>query len=491
MQNLSSVDGPPTTFSGEERWAMKIRLVSVEPGLIYFRCRGALRHSPKGETTDPLRTLLSKQSWEGNVLLDLRDVEFLSTESVGWLVHWHRWVTKSGGVLGLCSLPPQLSHLFGADLLQQIIPIWENETAARAALTGNPTVSEPSSPVQDEIGQEAEAEVGGAASSPARASAIPADFEGPAKAVPKPLETVLDILIVDDSAVERRRAGSALENRSGGSPGLSGGMHLLSASNGREALRIIQQIRPNLVVTDLMMPELDGLGLVREMRSSYPSIPVILMTANGSEEVAAAALREGAASYVPKKYLARDLGETVETILRLARSDREEVIYPHLQAAAYRFQLPSDLTLISPMVDFLRGHLRHIGLCHPVDELRLAIALRETLVNAVIHGNLQIPSELRHQDANGYRRCLDERQHQSPYKDRHVQITVRETRKEVVYTVRDEGPGFNTGGLPDTADPDNVKRATGRGLYLIRTFTDEVKFNEAGNEITLVKRKRE
>jgi hypothetical protein len=57
--------------------------------------------------------------------------------------------------------------------------------------------------------------------------------------------------------------------------------------------------------------------------------------------------------------------------------------------------------------------------------------------------------------------------------------------------IADEGPGFNTSALPAPTDPENMRKATGRGLFLIRTFLVEVKFNAAGNEITLVKRKKE
>jgi hypothetical protein len=109
-------------------------------------------------------------------------------------------------------------------------------------------------------------------------------------------------------------------------------------------------------------------------------------------------------------------------------------------------------------------------------------------VNAITHGNLEAPGALREQDFPGYLRCVSDRQGQSPYKDRHVHVTAHETPREIVYTIRDEGPGFNTAALPDPTCSDNLKKATGRGIYLIRTFMDEVKFNGAGNEITLIKR---
>jgi anti-sigma regulatory factor (Ser/Thr protein kinase) len=123
-------------------------------------------------------------------------------------------------------------------------------------------------------------------------------------------------------------------------------------------------------------------------------------------------------------------------------------------------------------------------------DLRVGVALREALINAVIHGNFEIPGDLRANDAEGYQLCLSERQTQSPYKDRQVHVTAHESPNQVTYKIRDEGRGFKTSALPDPTDAENMRKATGRGLFLIRTFLDEVKFNEAGNEITLMKRKK-
>jgi anti-sigma regulatory factor (Ser/Thr protein kinase) len=63
------------------------------------------------------------------------------------------------------------------------------------------------------------------------------------------------------------------------------------------------------------------------------------------------------------------------------------------------------------------------------------------------------------------------------------------SREQATITIRDEGPGFDPSSLPDPTDPENIGKISGRGLLLIRTFMDDVRFNETGNEITLVKKK--
>src|SRR5205814_2860884 len=113
---------------------------------------------------------------------------------------------------------------------------------------------------------------------------------------------------------DRRLVGGLLERQ--------GRCDIVYARDGKEALQCFATTIPDLVLTDLQMPEMDGLELVAAIKEDYPLTPVVLMTAQGSEEIASEALRRGAASYVPKKKLAEDLIETVERVLAAAREDR-------------------------------------------------------------------------------------------------------------------------------------------------------------------------
>src|SRR5262245_48961631 len=132
------------------------------------------------------------------------------------------------------------------------------------------------------------------------------------------------VLIVDDSPVDRRLAGKLLEQRPETSKNAGPtGLTVLYASDGKEALEIIGREHPDAVVTDLQMPGMNGLDLVLQVRARFPLVPVILMTAHGSEELAVRALTSGAASYVPKRELAEDLRETVETVIEAAQGKRD------------------------------------------------------------------------------------------------------------------------------------------------------------------------
>lgn len=289
------------------------------------------------------------------------------------------------------------------------------------------------------------------------------------------------ILVVDDSAVDRIRVEKLLGKV---------GVRVQTAASGREALDFLTREPADLVLTDMQMPEIDGLQLVEEIRSKHPAIPVILMTAHGSEEIAVTALQKGAASYVPKRNLARDLAETIASVLEVAKAGRnEQQLLESLVTTESNFILDNDPSLVPSLIGHLENNLKRMQLCDENGLIRVAVALREALINAIYHGNLEIGSELRELDDKGFYDQIEERRQQEPYQDRRVHVSAKESHRDAVYVIRDEGPGFDPSTLPDPTDPANLEKISGRGLLLIRTFMDEVHHNAAGNEITMVKRR--
>ena len=290
------------------------------------------------------------------------------------------------------------------------------------------------------------------------------------------------VLVVDDSPVDRARAGGLLRKDTSLTP--------IFAANGREALSIIDQQSPDIVVSDLQMPEMDGLALVETIRRDSPALPVILMTAHGSEETAIEALRRGATNYVAKRNLARELVTIVRAVLEIARVDRgQRQVLSCLTRTESQYEIGNAIALIPSLLDQLEAGLTRMQLCDRTGWMRVAVALREALVNAIYHGNLELSSQLLEEDEAQFAQLRDSRPNEAPYASRRVRVTARETRTEVTYVITDEGRGFDPATLPDPTDPANLDRRSGRGLFLIRTFMDEVWHNDVGNEITLVKRR--
>jgi len=290
------------------------------------------------------------------------------------------------------------------------------------------------------------------------------------------------ILVVDDVLTDRRLAGGLLAKQPD--------FEILYATNGREALEQFDKHHPALVLTDLQMPELDGLQLVAALKQRSPSTPVVLMTAKGSEEIAIEAIARGAASYVPKRALGRDLVETVNRVLAEADQvggDRRLLI--HLQEFVYH--LDNDQRLIAALVSQVRQIFEARAFLNESDSLRATGAIDEALQNAYFHGNLEVDSKLREQPDDSFHRVANERRLLSPYQHRKIRFRLRFERDAARITIGDEGPGFNVHSVPDPTDPEFFERPHGRGVYLMRAFMDEVHFNDRGNEVTMIKRRSE
>ncbi len=291
------------------------------------------------------------------------------------------------------------------------------------------------------------------------------------------------VLVVDDNPLDRRLAGRLIER------GL--GWRVQYAEDGREALAGLDSTQPDLILTDLFMPEVDGLELVAVARKRFPSIPVILMTGQGNEEIALRSLQAGAASYVPKKNLSTHLIETLDQVAAAARFDRrKQQLLGFVTQTESSFVLDNDKALVAPLVAMLQEMLAAMRLVDGPDRVRVGVALEEAITNAIYHGNLGVDSGLRERDDSSFVRLAEERRRQSPYRERRIHVQARLTPTEATISVRDEGDGFDPSKLADPTDPVNVERLCGRGLLLIRTFMDEVRHNPTGNQITMIKRRK-
>jgi serine/threonine-protein kinase RsbW len=95
----------------------------------------------------------------------------------------------------------------------------------------------------------------------------------------------------------------------------------------------------------------------------------------------------------------------------------------------------------------------------------VSMAVREAMINAVLHGN-------------------------EYDKNKRVNLTLEQKGQELIVTITDEGPGFVPEEVPDPLAPENLLKGSGRGIFLMRAFMDEVRFRKMnpGTEIILIKR---
>lgn len=293
------------------------------------------------------------------------------------------------------------------------------------------------------------------------------------------------ILVVDDSLVERVLAEGLLVKNPAYAVDL--------AEDGESALARIETCRPQLIVTDLLMPGMDGLELLKTVRRRYPEIPVILMTACGSDAIAHEALEAGAASYVPKARQAECLLPTVERVLEHATADRSRRRLAQCTLEFHcRYALPNDARLIRGLVDQIQEVMAGMEFGDSVERIRMGEALEEALLNAMYHGNLEIDKDqlakVRSQlDARVLDRLVQERCRDPNIAGRTILVIVHLTQQEARFVIRDQGRGFNVGFVDAGEGADHFEGGRHRGLTLMRSLMDDVAFNTAGNEITLRK----
>ncbi|HVS65569.1 MAG TPA: response regulator [Thermoanaerobaculia bacterium] len=289
------------------------------------------------------------------------------------------------------------------------------------------------------------------------------------------------VLLVDDSATDRAEVRALLES----------GLDLV-VEEAEDADVVLEQTgagEVDLIVTELTSSEGDGLELVRRVHDAMPSLPVVLVTARGSEELVVKALRAGAASYVPKHLLGQYLTDVVGALLESAESRRKRSLALQTMVdSRSTFVLDNDRRLFGPLIGHLRETLSGLGMWDEGNLMHIAVALEEALVNAAEHGNLELDSELRNQDRDAYLELAEERRGRAPWRQRRVRLEVALSRSEASFVIEDEGGGFDPEALPDPTDGERLLRPSGRGVLLMRALMDEVAFNDRGNRVRLLKR---
>ena len=124
------------------------------------------------------------------------------------------------------------------------------------------------------------------------------------------------VLIVDDELNMRLVLGAMLKKE---------GYDVLAAADGLDALRILKQESVDVVVTDLRMPKLDGMGLLEKILDQYAATPVIIITAHGTVATAVDAIKRGAFDYITKPFEQDDLKNVILKAIKTRNLNKEEV----------------------------------------------------------------------------------------------------------------------------------------------------------------------
>ena len=137
------------------------------------------------------------------------------------------------------------------------------------------------------------------------------------------------VLIADDEEAARRSLGQILTED---------GYEVFLASDGEEALRLVAEQSPDILLSDLRMPRLDGHELLTRVRQGYPDVALVIMTAHGTIRSAVRAVQEGAEDYLTKPIDVEDLERVLERILKKRRLIAETRILRERLDEKYSFE---------------------------------------------------------------------------------------------------------------------------------------------------------
>jgi CheY-like chemotaxis protein/anti-sigma regulatory factor (Ser/Thr protein kinase) len=276
------------------------------------------------------------------------------------------------------------------------------------------------------------------------------------------MDNLKRILLVDDDAGVIELISAALRGEG----------QIESAWTAEEALDCLQRTSFDVILTDLKMPGIGGLELLRRVNETQPDARVIVMTGISAPHAIAESLRRRAFSYLVKPFSMNSLRDAVRNALTSSNGD-DDIRIISSKPDWIALSLRCKLELTDRILTFLRA--MDVDLSEPEQD-HMATVFRELLVNAIEHGG-----------------------HSDP--EKRVDLTCVRTSSAIIYHLRDPGEGFSFDNIPHAAisnapeDPvghteirDQLGiRPGGFGLLLTRKLADELIYNEKGNEVMVVK----
>ena len=117
---------------------------------------------------------------------------------------------------------------------------------------------------------------------------------------------MVKILVIDDDAQDRGLIGAVLEER---------GYQVMLAESGRTGLAVCHRQQIDAVVLDLRMPEMDGRSVLQQLRTLHPSLPVVVFSGEGTDDVEEDVLERGATAFIQKAFSLDQLGFALQEVL--------------------------------------------------------------------------------------------------------------------------------------------------------------------------------
>jgi CheY-like chemotaxis protein/anti-sigma regulatory factor (Ser/Thr protein kinase) len=271
------------------------------------------------------------------------------------------------------------------------------------------------------------------------------------------------VLIAEDDSVLRKLFAEALA---------SGDYRIVAVGNGLEALEVIKSEPVDVLVTDVMMPGMDGIDLIEQARHVQPRMPAIVITGQNVPKAVIGAIRNQVCDLLLKPFSYEDLRTAVSTALSRG------VICAQIEVISCKpdwieIRVPCDLDAVEPLYKLMVE--LEVGLPRETRE-GIGSVFREMLNNAIEHGGQCDPSK-------------------------QVEVKYIRLKRAIIYSIKDPGEGFDLSSIEHAAVANPADqpyrhmqvrqqmgiRPGGYGILLASQVIDELVYNERHNELVFVK----
>lgn len=267
------------------------------------------------------------------------------------------------------------------------------------------------------------------------------------------------------------------------------GHEVAVARDGVEALESFEANRPDLVMTDVQMPMMSGLELLRAIRERSADTLVIMVTASDAQEFAIEAMQAKANDYLIKPMGIPELRALFEKYARIVEQSRIDVSIQSLYTERkFTLKLPNDIRYVGRVAEHLSWEAS--AFLQKTDRLSVRLGLEELLLNAVEHGNLEISHREKSQALEAGKSVLalyEERRRNPEFEARRVTVEGHLQPGDCEWFICDEGKGFNSGALADPTTTGRLTALHGRGIFLARFQFDELEYLGCGNRVRVRK----